>query len=267
MPFSIDQESPVRYVAIGDSFTEGVGDERPDGSPRGWADRVAEGLAVASGQPISYANLAIRGRLLEPIVGDQLEAALALQPKPTLLSLNGGGNDMMRPGTDLDRLIRLSEQAIRRCAEAEVPLLLLSGADPSERLPMGGKIRHRGELLTAALAELVTRSGGVTFVDAFHDTTLRRAEYWSPDRLHLAPAGHARVAALVLSALGRPVPAGNPPSAAANRGLGLEARYYQQHVLPWVVRRLRRRSSGDGREAKHPDWVSIPPAGETAGSG
>ena len=37
-----------RYVAIGDSFTEGVGDPdplRPNGL-RGWADRVAEVLAA-----------------------------------------------------------------------------------------------------------------------------------------------------------------------------------------------------------------------------
>ena len=83
------------YVAVGDSFTEGVGDETPDGGVRGWADLVALGLALASPEPVSYANLAIRGRLLAPIVGDQLDAGIALAPR--LLSLNGGGNDIMRP--------------------------------------------------------------------------------------------------------------------------------------------------------------------------
>ena len=48
------------YVAIGDSFTEGVGDELPDGRVRGWADQVALGLALASPEPVTYANLAIR---------------------------------------------------------------------------------------------------------------------------------------------------------------------------------------------------------------
>ncbi|HOZ59911.1 MAG TPA: SGNH/GDSL hydrolase family protein, partial [Nakamurella multipartita] len=70
----------MRYVAIGDSFTEGVGDERADGSVRGWADRVAEGLALATQEPVRYANLAIRGRKLAPIVDQQLEVALALEP-------------------------------------------------------------------------------------------------------------------------------------------------------------------------------------------
>ena len=120
-------------MAIGDSFTEGVGDEGPNGEPRGWADRVAAGLASALGRPIDYANLAVRGRLLEPIVHGQLDEALALEPKPTLLSLNGGGNDMMRPGTDLDRLIELTAEAVQRCADADVPLLLLSGAGSVRR--------------------------------------------------------------------------------------------------------------------------------------
>ncbi|MFK5098499.1 SGNH/GDSL hydrolase family protein, partial [Klebsiella pneumoniae] len=66
----------MRYVAIGDSFTEGVGDERPDGTVRGWADLAAQGWADAIGEPIQYANLAIRGKLVQPIVDEQLEPAL-----------------------------------------------------------------------------------------------------------------------------------------------------------------------------------------------
>ena len=60
----------VRFVAIGDSFTEGVGDVLPDGRERGWADIAAQGWADAAGHPIQYANLAIRGKLAWPIVED-----------------------------------------------------------------------------------------------------------------------------------------------------------------------------------------------------
>ncbi|HET6482538.1 MAG TPA: SGNH/GDSL hydrolase family protein, partial [Actinoplanes sp.] len=105
----------MRYVAIGDSFTEGVGDDQLDGSVRGWTDLLAAGLAAGEGTTVQYANLAIRGRLLEPIVTEQLDAALALSPQPTLLTLNGGGNDMMRPGGDMLRLAELTEKAIQRC--------------------------------------------------------------------------------------------------------------------------------------------------------
>lgn len=246
----------MRYAAIGDSFTEGVGDELPDGTVRGWADLVAAGLAVAGGGPIRYANLAVRGRLLEPIVTGQLEAALALRPVPTLVTLNGGGNDLLRPGTDLARLTRLTAHAVRRAAAAGVRLVLLSGADPSDRLPLGRVVRRRGEELAVRVGELAA-ANDVVFVDVFHDREIRHPAYWLADRLHLNALGHERVAGLVLAALGadaeaRPRPA-EPPAA---RRLLTEARYYREHVLPWVRRRLRGHSSGDERTGKHAGWIS-----------
>jgi lysophospholipase L1-like esterase len=248
----------VRYVAIGDSFTEGMGDERPDGSPRGWADLVAAGLAAASGGGVQYANFAIRGRLLEPIVTTQLDAALALSPRPTLMTLNGGGNDMMRRNSDLQRLLDLTESAILRCADAGVRLVLLSGADPSEHLPFGKVLRERAAALTDAVRELTVRHD-LLFVNCFGDEELRRAPYWSADRLHLNADGHRRVAGLVLAALGTSAEEYRlPVSPAARRRLLAEARYYRQHVLPWFGRRLRGTSSGDGRVAKHPDWTGAP---------
>jgi lysophospholipase L1-like esterase len=247
----------MRYVAIGDSFTEGLGDTLPDGSQRGWADLVAAGLASAEKQTIQYANLAIRGRLLESIVTVQLDAALALDPRPTLLSLNGGGNDMMRPGSDMSRLVTLTEKALTRCAEAGVRVLLLSGADPSERLPFGSMMRRRGELLTEAIRPFADRFD-LTFVDVFHDREIRRAGYWSPDRLHLNSAGHRRVAGLVLSALGHPTEAHViDPGPDEPRRVLSEARYYREHVLPWVNRRLRGQSSGDDRTGKYLGWTDI----------
>jgi lysophospholipase L1-like esterase len=255
----------TRFVAIGDSFTEGLGDALPDGTVRGWADLVAAGLAASAKQTVHYANLAIRGRLLEPIVTEQLEAALALSPAPTLLSLNGGGNDMMRPGADLARLVALTEHALRRCAGAGVHVVLLSGADPSDRLPLGGMMRRRGDALTRAVTGFAERFPDVTFVDVFHDTEIRRAGYWSPDRLHLNAAGHRRVAGLVLTALGHPRAAHviDPDPIEPRRVLN-EARYYREHVLPWVNRRLRGRSSGDNRSGKYLDWVAVEAAVEAA---
>ena len=250
----------TRYVAIGDSFTEGLGDSLPDGSERGWADLVAAGLAAGEGHPIGYANLAVRGRLLEPIVTGQLDAALALSPPPTMLSLNGGGNDMLRPSANMARLAELSERALTRCADAGVRVILLSGPDPGDRLPFGGVFHRRGEALTAAAADLAARYGAV-FVDMFHDLEIRRAGYWSVDRLHLNTAGHRRVAGAVLAALGHPVEAHViDPGPAENRRLADEARYYREHVLPWIRRRLGGRSSGDHRTGKHAGWVTIEPS-------
>ncbi|MEU7869297.1 SGNH/GDSL hydrolase family protein [Dactylosporangium sp. NPDC049140] len=248
----------MRYVAIGDSFTEGMGDERTDGTPRGWADLVAAGLAAATGEEVQYANLAIRGRLLGPILDEQLGVALSLAPPPTLLSLNGGGNDMMRRGTDIEHLLRLTESALQRTTAAGVRMLLLSGADPSEHLPMGKVIHRKGTILSAAVQELTARYDNVVFVNVFGDEEVRRAPYWSGDRLHLNSAGHRRVAGLVLTALGHPTAAHQVEAGLGSaRGLLAEARYYREHVLPWVSRRLRGRSSGDGRAAKYPTWTPV----------
>ncbi|AEV82983.1 GDSL family lipase [Actinoplanes sp. SE50] len=249
----------MRYVAIGDSFTEGMGDTQPDGSERGWADLVAAGLAAGLGEPIRYANLAIRGRLLQPIVTDQLDAALALDPKPTLLSLNGGGNDMMRPGSDMTTLVAMTENAIRRCLDNGIHVLLLSGADPSHHLPFGASMRRKAEALTAAVAPFAGRFENLTFVDMFHDREIQKPGYWSADRLHLNANGHRRVAGAVLTALGHPTPAHViDPGQGARGGLLAEARYYREHVLPWIQRRLRGQSSGDDRTGKYTDWISVP---------
>lgn len=247
----------MRYAAIGDSFTEGLGDELPDGSLRGWADLVAAGLAAAQAETVQYANLAIRGRLLEPIVTEQLESALSLSPAPTLVTLNGGGNDMMRRGADLMGLVGLIERAIRRCVDAGVRLVVLSGADPSARLPFGSILRRRGEALTAATTELASRYD-IEMVDVFHDADIRQAAYWSPDRLHLNAAGHQRAAGLVLTALGHTAAAHViDPGPAESRRVLAEARYYREHVLPWLHRRVRGRSSGDDRTGKYVDWIPV----------
>lgn len=247
----------MRYAAIGDSFTEGVGDEQADGSTRGWADLVAAGLASATGESVQYTNFAIRGRLLEPIVTTQLDAALALDPAPTMLTFNGGGNDMMRPRADLGRLTAMTEHAVRRCVDAGVRLVLLSGADPSARLPFGRMIHRRGVALTESAAELAKRYD-IVFVDMFNDQEIRRPGYWSADRLHLNADGHRRVASRILAALGHPTTAHAIEAVPIGaRDVRAEARFYREHVLPWVRRRLQGNSSGDSLVAKHVTWTPV----------
>lgn len=249
----------IKYVAIGDSFTEGVGDELPDGSVRGWADLTAQGLADAAGEPILYANLAIRGRLLDPILAEQLGPALALEP--TLVSVNGGGNDMLRPGTDLGSIIAKTEVALRRIADAGAEPLLLAGANPTGGLPLGGSVARKGDALTAAAAEVAGRLG-LRFADNWSDHALAQPQYWSRDRLHLAAVGHHRVAARVLETLGRPVPADWVTVAATplRRATAMDhARFAREHVAPWVQRRLTGRSSGDGRAPKFAAWTEVHP--------
>ena len=105
-----------RFVALGDSFTEGIGDPEPaspDGN-RGWADRVAEVLSQQV-DDFAYANLAVRGKLIAQIVAGQVDAALEL--KPDLITFSAGGNDVIRPGTDPDD----DRRAVRGCRRAPAP--------------------------------------------------------------------------------------------------------------------------------------------------
>jgi lysophospholipase L1-like esterase len=248
----------VRYVAIGDSFTEGVGDELPDGRVRGWADLVAQGWADASAQPIQYANLAIRGKLVWPIVAEQLEPALAL--KPTHLSFNGGGNDMLRPRTSISHIADAFTHVLRRCDEEGVQLILLSGANPSPQLPLSRVIQRRGDLLSLAVLARAENRPDVVRALNWPDRELSSPPFWSADRLHMNSRGHHRVAARVLDALGFAPPhewwsLPELPLAALGR-----REYYRDHLGPWVRRRLTGTSSGDGREPKYAGWVTTEPS-------
>ncbi|WP_228389434.1 SGNH/GDSL hydrolase family protein [Cumulibacter manganitolerans] len=245
----------LRFAAIGDSFTEGIGDELADGRPRGWADLTAQ--QIAARRPVEYVNLAIRGRLLEPIATVQLDAALALGPD--LLTFNGGGNDLLRPSYDPQRLTALTERVITRAQAAGVRLVVLSGADPSRHLPFGSRVNAAGVELTRIVRELTDRHG-VEMVDNFGDAELARGPYWSADRLHLNADGHRRVAARLLAHLGYEPPADwlRPhPQVETRRGAREQAAYYRQHVAPWVWRHLRGRSSGDGVQPKHATWTPV----------
>jgi lysophospholipase L1-like esterase len=250
-------DSLVRIAFVGDSFTEGVGDEQADGSVRGWADRVAEGLAVNGLEHVFYANFAIRGRLLEPIATEQVDAALALDPKPDLLVINGGGNDMMRRGYSVQRCTELLASVVDRTAEAGVELLVLSGPNPSDHLPRGATFDARGRELTDAIPGLIADVEGARFINCFDDKELRDARYWSADRLHLNALGHERVAAIVLTALGVATPTpprGVPAPARTRRG---DAVYAVRYAAPWIGRRILGKSSGDGRTAKYPEWTPV----------
>lgn len=247
------------YVAIGDSFTEGVGDELSDGRVRGWADFVALGLAAAAG-PVDYANLAVRGRKLRPLLDEQLAPAVALGPE--LISINGGGNDVIRPRVSIPEIARILLDAARTTATSGAHVVLLSSANPSRHLPAGRLVQRRGDEL-AALVTSRLPIAGVTYVDNWSDPKLSQGRYWSADGLHLNALGHARVASNVLTALEVPVPvewgveevaAGSAVDRSRN-----SAAYYRTYVLPWIGRRLTGRSSGDGRTAKFAQPITVTP--------
>lgn len=244
----------TRYVAIGDSFSEGIGDEYPDGRPRGWADRVAEALSERE-DDFTYANLAVRGKLLGQIIETQVPAALELGPD--LVTVSGGGNDLLRPGTDVADLAVSMDAAVARLRASGADVVLFTGVDPADSAVIR-LTRDRVSRYNDHLREIAARHGAFV-VDQWTMDVLRDWRSWGVDRLHMSPEGHRRVALAVLAALNVP-DAGDwrepklAPLPELSRGARLlfDARWARAHLLPWVARRLRGHSSGDTVTAKRP---------------
>lgn len=263
-----------RYVALGDSFTEGLWDADPvqPDTLRGWADVLAGHLSArrqAFGDPpLEYANLAIRGRLLGAIVEEQLPAALELEPD--LVSLIGGGNDVLRPAIDVDAIAAELEYAVIRLRSAGIDVLLGTGMDSADS-PLIRATRGRVATLNSHVWSMARRHGAYV-LDVWGMRCLRDWRMWSEDRIHLTSDGHARVAQAALVALGldpddaawddplTPL----PPTPAAER-LRWNVDWLRNHVYPWATRRLRRRSTGDVRIPKRPAVAPLGD-GEQAGS-
>ena len=149
------------FVAIGDSFTEGLDDWRPDGTPRGWADRVAERLAEDEPE-LRYANLAVRGKLLDQIVADQVPVAERL--RPDLIAFAAGGNDIIRFACDTDDLARRFDEALGRVTATGAQVLVFTGFDVGRMHPLIRRLRGR----VACYSELTRASAerhGSTVVD------------------------------------------------------------------------------------------------------
>ncbi len=249
-----------RYVAIGDSFTEGMSDPDP-GTPGGyvgWADRLAVRLgeeAKAAGRDFGYANLAVRGRLLADVVGPQLDAALALAPD--LVSVVGGGNDILRPRADIDALAARLEDAVARVRATGADVLMATPADPW-KAPLVRAVRGRTATYVACIWGIAQRQGAFV-LDQWTQTFLRDWQLWADDRIHLAPEGHRRVAEAAAWTLGLasdeadwrgPVPPA--PVLRRREAAAADARWARDYVGPWVQRRLRGESSGDLLSAKRP---------------
>lgn len=247
-----------RYAAIGDSWTEGVGDPdptRPNGL-RGWADRVAEVLAERS-EPFGYANFAIRGHRVHEILEQQLEPALALNPD--LLTLQGAGNDILRTRVDLDTLVGSIDTAVGRANDVGATVVLFThGAAASGPFSV---LRGRIAVFNELIREVVDTRDAV-LVDNWRIREAGDRRLWDADRVHLSPIGHHRAALEVLDTLGVPhvharfeLPAADATSLPAR--LRDDVDWARTFVGPWAYRRFTGRSTGDGVAPKRPGLAPI----------
>lgn len=262
----VTQELPAvgSFAALGDSFTEGLNDPAPGGGFRGWADRFAEILAVRN-PGLRYANLAVRGRLLGEVVAGQLPAALAMGPD--MVSIAAGGNDLLRPGSNPDRLAEVFEGAVSALRQAGCQVIVLTGFDP-RTFPVIRWIRGKVAVYNMHLRAIADRHGCIT-VDLWSMPVLCDRRVWSDDRLHLTAEGHRRVALRACEAVGAaagedwsaPLPelAGVPLAARAGwlAARQVDARWARRHAVPWMQRRIRGVSTGDGVLPKRPELLPL----------
>jgi lysophospholipase L1-like esterase len=249
---SVANDRPIRsFVAIGDSFTEGLNDILPDGALAGWADRFAATLAQRD-HDVRYANLAIRGRLLAQIIDEQVPVAIA--DRPDLVGFSAGGNDILRAGNDVDETAKRYEQAVIALRESGARVLVFTGFDVGHT-PILRLARGRIAIYNEHLRGIADRHG-CQLVDLWALTPLRDRRAFSEDRLHLSPDGHERVARLAARAVGVAAPDPFEPwtgIAAAEPSRRDDLDWARHHFLPWVGRHLRGRSSGDGVAPKRPE--------------
>ncbi|SCC49899.1 SGNH/GDSL hydrolase family protein [Arthrobacter sp. NIO-1057] len=255
-----------KFLALGDSFTEGVGDvdlARPN-QVRGWADRVAEVLCTQGDW--EYANLAVRGKKIGQVINQQLDQGLSM--KPDLVSIYAGGNDILRPTADLDALMRGYEGIVRRFTEAGSTVLLFTGFDTVES-PLFSKTRPRTAIYNEKVREIADAHGAIV-ADYWRWREFSDVRYWAVDRLHMNELGHGLMASKVLGVLAEhQITDGDwsqliqapvlPELAVNSRGEKLKAElgWAREHLAPWIKRRLTGTSSGDTLSAKYPQYLQL----------
>jgi uncharacterized protein (DUF952 family)/lysophospholipase L1-like esterase len=248
-----------RYVALGDSQTEGLNDPDGRGGFRGWADRFAASLATVNPH-VQYANLAIRGRLIGAIRHEQLAPALAM--RPDVATVMGGLNDLMRPSVDLDALAGHLDAMVGALRQAGATVLTNTFPDPSSIAPLFRRLAPRVAAYNDRIRSVAAAHGALV-VDFDRHGVGTDLRIWSPDRIHANPLGHSLIAAAFADAVGvpghahwqQPLPLTAPIGAL--RRTGAELRWLGRDVAPWMLRRVRGRSSGDGIMAKRPHLVPV----------
>ena len=246
-----------RFIALGDSMTEGMCDEIVDGNYRGWADRVADSLSKANPN-FTYANLAIRGKLLHQVIDDQIpEAAKYVTGPETLVSFHAGANDVLRPNYQADAAFAKYEKGIRDLTQTGATVLVFTVIDRVEGDGKTARLWHeRFSAFNVNVREVANKYGAI-IVEANGAKWMADSRFLAKDRLHLNSDGHWRLSQAVLEKLGKEfdskwkIPLEPATKKSGFRKNSEKIIWIVIFVIPWIWRRLRGRSSGDGRSAKY----------------
>ncbi|MEV0374811.1 SGNH/GDSL hydrolase family protein [Streptomyces sp. NPDC050636] len=205
--------APPRFVALGDSLTEGLGDPLPGGGWRGWAALLAEALGERPGS-VRLVNLAESGALAGDVAERQLPAARLLAPR--FASLVVGANDTLRAAFDIAEVAAALDRAHGTLTADGAVVLTACLPDPGRMLglpaPLARPLARRMRAVNTVVHAVSARYGGVHLHLADHRWVADRA-CWSVDRLHPSERGHRLLAHGFHAALtGAGLPAGPSPA-------------------------------------------------------
>ena len=265
---SISEPRYSRYVALGDSQTEGLGDGDEVQGYRGFADRLAERLVGLNPQ-LRYANLAVRGKLAGEVHHEQLAAALALEPD--VATVVAGLNDVLSAKFDADAVGRHLEAMFAALTAGGARVGTVTFPNVAQITPLARPLVPRVLRLNEQIRRAAGRHG-VCVVETFTVPVTTDARIWSADRLHASPLGHELIAASLAHALQLPdaddswtVPLPPLPKPSRVQAVRTELTWVGTFLGPWLNRRLRGISSGTGRTAKRPDLTPPHPHDDHSG--
>jgi lysophospholipase L1-like esterase len=247
-----------RFIALGDSMTEGMQDEIINGKYRGWADRVAEVMSQHY-ENFTYANLAVRGKLVGQVYEEQVPIAVELvNTAQTIISFHAGANDVIRPKYDPNKTIETYNNAVDAIIKTGASLMLFCVMEESDKKNKTAQIwAERFAIFNQNVREKAQSVGAMLF-DPNQDNFWKDSRFIHEDRLHLNSEGHRRVAQAVLARLNLPhdpdwrTPLPPRPPVTPVEKVQTNLHWFGSYAVPWMIRRARGRSSGDGRSAKYP---------------
>ena len=258
-----------RYVAIGDSQTEGLWDGDDVIGLLGFADRLA--AMVDSLWPgLQYANLAIRGKRVGHVLNEQVPRALAM--RPDLITVCAGMNDVIQPGRSFGPALVDLERVYAALADSGATVVTTTFPNVAQFLPLGRLVSTRLAQINNAISAAAHRYG-FRLVDLYNAPSMRQLDTWAIDRVHASTKGHMLFAAAAAEALNLPdsnhdwaMGGLGPTQRTLRAGAYEQFRWTQESFFPWIWRRLRGLSSADGREPKRPqlEVVSLPSASDIA---
>lgn len=233
------QSGTLRFTALGDSTTLGIGDKQA-GSFRGWARLLADAMSTA--YDVDFRNLSVAGATAGSLLREQVPRAL--EHPPQLASLIVGANDTMRSTWDPVAVRRDIVAAADALAGTGATLMTARFHDHPSLLRLPTRVKRafssRIAVVNAAYDEVVARHGGLR-VDLAHCPEVYTRAFWACDRVHPAEGGHrmfARRWAAVLAGEGlafEPPPA--EPDSPYVPGLRADLAWAVVEGLPWFGRR------------------------------